>query len=208
MQQKTKKWLSLVLAVLLVSACFTGTLLVRAAQDVAIDETHFPDAGFRQIVAEKCDKNGDGILSDSERSSITRMMLPAWQEDVLGEGTPIVSLEGIQYFYNLQNLYCADIGLTSLDVSALSKLTQLTCMDNALGTLDLSKNTADQLCCRPADGVEITCRCAAPAVREQCAYRLGFVRLHSADLSKVCQQPVGYTEFGCQHSAFHPDRVQ
>ena len=56
MQQKTKKWLSLVLAVLLVSACFTGTLLVRAAQDVAIDETHFPDAGFRQIVAEKCDK--------------------------------------------------------------------------------------------------------------------------------------------------------
>ena len=70
------------------------------------------------------------------------MMLPAWQEDVLGEGTPIVSLEGIQYFYNLQNLYCADIGLTSLDVSALSKLTQLTCMDNALGTLDLSKNTA------------------------------------------------------------------
>ena len=124
MQQKTKKWLSLVLAVLLVSACFTGTLLVRAAQDVAIDETHFPDAGFRQIVAEKCDKNGDGILSDSERSSITRMMLPAWQEDVL------------------QNLYCADIGLTSLDVSALSKLTQLTCMDNALGTLDLSKNTA------------------------------------------------------------------
>ena len=126
MQQKTRKWLSLVLAVLLVSACFTGTLLVRAAQDVAIDETHFPDAGFRQIVAEKCDKNGDGILSDSERSSITRMMLPAWQEDVLGEGTPIVSLEGIQYFYNLQNLYCADIGLTSLDVSALSKLTQLT----------------------------------------------------------------------------------
>lgn len=77
MQQKTKKWLSLVLAVLLVSACFTGTLLVRAAQDVAIDESHFPDAGFRQIVAEKCDKNGDGILSDSERSSITRMMLPA-----------------------------------------------------------------------------------------------------------------------------------
>lgn len=142
MQQKTKKWLSLVLAVLLVSACFTGTLLVRAAQDVAIDESHFPDAGFRQIVAEKCDKNGDGILSDSECSSITRMMLPAWQEDVLGEGTPIVSLEGIQYFYNLQNLYCADIGLTSLDVSALSKLTQLTCMDNALGTLDLSKNTA------------------------------------------------------------------
>ena len=142
MQQKTKKWLSLVLAVLLVSACFTGTLLVRAAQDVAIDESHFPDAGFRQIVAEKCDKNGNGILSDSECSSITRMMLPAWQEDVLGEGTPIVSLEGIQYFYNLQNLYCADIGLTSLDVSALSKLTQLTCMDNALGTLDLSKNTA------------------------------------------------------------------
>ena len=42
MQQKTKKWLSLVLAVLLVSACFTGTLLVRAAQDVAIDESHFP----------------------------------------------------------------------------------------------------------------------------------------------------------------------
>ena len=55
MQQKTKKWLSLVLAVLLVSACFTGPLLVRAAQDVAIDESHFPDAGFRQIVAEKCD---------------------------------------------------------------------------------------------------------------------------------------------------------
>ncbi len=142
MQQKTKKWLSLVLTVLLVSACFTGTLLVRAAEDVAIDESHFPDAGFRQIVAEKCDKDGDGILSDSERSSITRMMLPAWQEEVLGEDTSITSLEGIQYFYNLQNLYCADIGLTSLDVSALSKLTQLTCMDNALGTLDLSKNTA------------------------------------------------------------------
>ena len=33
-------------------------------------------------------------------------------------------------------------------------------------------------------------------MREQRAYRLGFVRLHSADLSKVCQQPVGDTEFG------------
>lgn len=192
MQQKTKKWLSLVLAVLLVSACFTGTLLVRAAQDVAIDETHFPDAGFRQIVAEKCDKNGDGILSDSERSSITRMMLPAWQEDVLGEGTPIVSLEGIQYFYNLQNLYCADIGLTSLDVSALSKLTQLTCMDNALGTLDLSKNTAlTQINCAADQLTEL--KLPASVQRLLCennaAYRLGFVRLHSADLSKVCQQP-------------------
>ena len=51
MQQKTKKWLSLVLAVLLVSACFTGTLLVRAAQDVAIDETHFPATVFSLILS-------------------------------------------------------------------------------------------------------------------------------------------------------------
>lgn len=142
MQQKTKKWISLLLTVLLVSTCFTGTLLVRAAEEVPIDEAHFPDDGFRRIVTVKCDTDNSGGLSDAERSSIKRMMLPAWQEEVLGENTPIASIEGIGYFYNLQNLYCADIGLTSLDVSALSNLTQLTCMDNALGTLNLSRNTA------------------------------------------------------------------
>ena len=42
-----------------------------AAEDVAIDDTNFPDEIFRNYVSEKFDKNADGVLQRSELDKAT-----------------------------------------------------------------------------------------------------------------------------------------
>lgn len=56
-------------------------------------------------------------------------------------GRNISSLDGIEYFSELEYLYCYNNQLTSLDVSRNSKLTDLSCGANKLTSLDLSENT-------------------------------------------------------------------
>lgn len=84
-------------------------------------------------------------------------------------------------------------------------------MDNALGTLDLSKNTAlTQINCAADQLTEL--KLPAGVQRLLCENNA----LTALDLSgctaltylKCANNQVGDTEFGCQHSAFHPDRVQ
>ena len=54
----------------------------------------------------------------------------------------IKSLKGIEFFTALKWLSCSDNQLTSLDVSKCTALTTLYCYDNQLTSLDVSKNTA------------------------------------------------------------------
>lgn len=56
--------------------------------------------------------------------------------------TKITNLDGIQYFVNLQTLKITSNALTSLDLSACSKLVTLEMNFNLVGTLDLSSNPA------------------------------------------------------------------
>ena len=106
----------------------------------AIDiETAFPDQVFRQYVLDNIDTDKDGKLSKEEALKVTEI-------DVSYTYTPdnerISSLEGVQYFTNLQRLDCSYNKLTTLDVSKNTALTVLNCHDNQLTTLDVSKNTA------------------------------------------------------------------
>ena len=101
---------------------------------IAINATNFPDENFRAIVAgTSIDKDADGYLSAKEIAAVTEL--------VVSEKN-IASLKGIEFFTALQNLYCYNNQLTSLDVSKNTALKVLYCFDNQLTSLDVSKNTA------------------------------------------------------------------
>ncbi len=118
------------------SAMLAGALSATAsaeAGDVDINKKNFPDENFRQYVLDKCDQNEDGSLSKKEINSVVNI-------DVSFKF--IGSLKGIEYFVNLEELYCYINKLTSLDVSKNTALTHLNCGGNKLTSLDVSKNTA------------------------------------------------------------------
>ena len=98
-----------------------------AAQDssvfIAINETNFPDALFRDYIAENADMDADGQLSELEVSGVTGI-------DVSGMG--IRDLRGIEYFTELESLDCSGNELTSLDLSANAKLQSLNAENNRL----------------------------------------------------------------------------
>lgn len=100
---------------------------------IPIDSTHFPDDNFIAYVELRCDKDGDGTLSQDELNGVTELYVAhAYIKD----------LTGIELFPNLEKLDCKNNNLTRLDVSKNTKLTKLYCEFNQLTGLDLSKNTA------------------------------------------------------------------
>ncbi len=106
---------------------------------IPIDEEHFPDPNFRSYVAENCDPDGDGLLSEEERLAVTTI-------NVSSRG--LTSLEGVSLFPALTRLYCENNQLTALDVSQNPALEILSCYYNQLTALDLSQNPAlTDLCC-------------------------------------------------------------
>ena len=133
------------------------TMLVAAVSwaDVAINETNFPDALFRNYLTSQS-YGSDGIITDAEIQDITYLYI---------DGKSISSLQGLEYFtalkylscYNnqltsldvsnctaLQSLSCSQNQLTSLNVSGCTKLTSLSCENNQLASLDVSSCTALQ----------------------------------------------------------------
>ena len=101
---------------------------------VPIDEEHFPDAVFRNIV-DDYDDDGNGSLSVEECGNVTGLSVDYYHQG-------LASLEGIRYFYALASLDCSGNRLTSLDVSGLTSLTYLNCVANQLASLDVSGLTA------------------------------------------------------------------
>lgn len=98
---------------------------------VAVNETNFPDANFRDYVSKQLDTDGDGSLSGDEINAVVKI-------DVDEKG--ISSLEGLGYFTSLNTLVCRGNQLTNLDISQNTKLTLLYCGYNQLTSLDVSKN--------------------------------------------------------------------
>ncbi len=112
---------------------------------IAIDATNFPDSNFRNYVRWYLDADEDGYLNLEEQYAVTAM-------DV--SYSDIHSLEGIQNFPELRTLHCQHNALTSLDISANTKLTLLDCNYNQLTSLDLGSNTA--LECLYSDNNQLT----------------------------------------------------
>ena len=98
---------------------------------LAIDETNFPDANFRNYVLASFDSNGDEKLDDEEIANVKYIHAPS---------KTISSLKGIEYFTELEGLDCDNNQLTSLDVSKNTKLVKLICSKNALTSLNTSHN--------------------------------------------------------------------
>lgn len=99
------------------------------ASGIPADEAHFPDAGFRQYVINTfgCDK--DGNLSNETCKNVKSLLL---------QNKGLTSLQGIEYFPNLEMLECSDNALTTLDVSHNPTLRILDCRNNKLTALDVS----------------------------------------------------------------------
>ena len=112
-----------------------GTAALPAAEtgSIPINSTHFPDDHFIAYVELRCDKDGDGTLSQAELDGVTELYV---------DHAKIKDLTGIELFPNLKKLDCKYNNLTRLDVSKNTNLTVLYCESNQLTGLDLSKNTA------------------------------------------------------------------
>ena len=112
-----------------------GTAALPAAEtgSIPINSTHFPDDHFIAYVELRCDKDGDGTLSQAELDGVTELYVAY---------ANIKDLTSIELFPNLDKLDCKNNNLTRLDVSKNTKLTKLYCEFNQLTGLDLSKNTA------------------------------------------------------------------
>ncbi len=127
MKRKMIRWA--LICILLIALVPMSALATES--NVAIDETNFPDATFRYLVASYLDWDQDGTLSQEERMDVTFLNL-------VEEG--IYSLKGIEYFPALVELQCNTNYLTSLDLSGNPKLEYLGCWENNLTELDVSKN--------------------------------------------------------------------
>ena len=119
---------------ILLLCCMVLTLLPTAAfaaDDVAIDETNFPDEGFRQYVKDKFDKDDNDFLSAEEIAAV---------KDILVTNTSITSIEGIEHFTALKELTVGIPELTTLDLSKNTELEFLRCETAKLTSLDTSHN--------------------------------------------------------------------
>ena len=162
------------------------TLNVEVVPDgsIAINASNFPDPVFREYLRNayhydssvKLDQNGDGIFSEEERNAVTDISVTDGYK-----GQKLTSLQGIDFFPNLDLLSCARNQLTELDVSKNTKLTWLGCSGNQLTELDVSKNTAlKMLNCRKTQLTELDVSKNTVLEELYCDYN----QLTSLDVSK------------------------
>lgn len=85
---------------------------------VVITERNFPDKVFREYIRAEFDTDGDGVLTNTETSTVTKI-------DVANRS--ITSLKGIDYFSSLVSLSCSNNNLPVLDLSNNTALTDLDC---------------------------------------------------------------------------------
>lgn len=128
-------------------AVFSANDAYLTFEDAPVDGTAFPDKSFRTYVFRNFDTDGDGLLSETERKRVSSIEVCT---------DTIATLKGIEYFPNLDYLYCRGTRkynnqtyayeyysiLTALDVRANTALKILYCYYNPLLTeLDVTNNT-------------------------------------------------------------------
>ena len=125
---KKNRFLSLMLALVMLFGLVSALGGSAMAADVAIDSTNFPDAYFREFV-KQYDTNNNGVLNTEELAAVKVM-------DCSNKN--IADLKGIEHFTALNDLRCYKNQLKSLDVSRNTALEMLICFGNQLASLDVS----------------------------------------------------------------------
>ena len=130
---KHKRFLSVLLALVMVFTLLPVlTPPAKAAGDVTINDTNFPDKNFQNSIKQK-DTNSDGVLDANEIAAVTTINV---------YGKEITTLKGIEHFTALKTLYCGDNQITSLDLSKNTALEDLRAYNNtALKSLDVSHHS-------------------------------------------------------------------
>lgn len=114
----------------------------------ALDADNFTEAlnaAFANAVKEskpyiQWTANPDGTVSLDENNRMEIIMNRVAFLDLQNKN--ITSLAGIEYFTDLEHLFCAGNQLTALDVTKLTNLTGLICAGNQLTTLDVTGLTS------------------------------------------------------------------
>ena len=132
---KQKRFLGILGAVFVV----LGILVLGAAvpvmaadKGIPIDEEHFPDPGFRSVILQNNDTNGDHYLDDQERG-VYNVYCRNYKN--------VKSLEGIEYFPDVRGVWCDGCNITSLDLSQNPEVTGVWCSENPLTYLNITKNS-------------------------------------------------------------------
>jgi Leucine-rich repeat (LRR) protein len=86
---------------------YTNGTVQECTGSLSINETNFPDANFRKWLRLQ-DYGIDDVLTDLEIADITEINVTE---------KSIKDMKGIEFFTALEDLYCSDNNLTSLDVS-------------------------------------------------------------------------------------------
>ena len=107
---------------LLLASSLLWLTSLHAQNNIAIDETNFPDANFRTWL-KKQSYGEDGVLTPQEIMSVKEMK-PNNQK--------IKSLKGIEFFTELTSLWFNNNQVTELDVSANTKLKELRFPNNKI----------------------------------------------------------------------------
>ena len=119
---------SLGVAAVMVAGALVYHFACVVPSGVALDDTTFPDAAFRDALA-AFDEDGNGRISVEEASHVSSLSL---------EGLGIADLTGIGAFTHLENLDVSDNDLTGVDLSGCKALVTLDVSDNEIASLDLT----------------------------------------------------------------------
>lgn len=128
-----KKANLLVAAVL--CAFISPSMMAQSEKEpIAIDEAHFPDPIFRQVVLDRYDTNKNKMLDWSEREN---------EQTIVLDNMGIEDLTGIEHFGNLlKRLEVYGNKLKTIDLSFVKYpeiFAYFDCSDNPLTTLDVSR---------------------------------------------------------------------
>lgn len=98
-----------------------------------------PDINFEMKLLELgIDDKRDGLLLKRKAENVTKLRI---KPSMFIISDTIKTLEGIEAFTNLKELYCSSLNIERLDVSKNTSLSILECYYNRIANLDVSKNT-------------------------------------------------------------------